>query len=215
MSLVTYIMRFVEIIVLMIGWYTFRNLPKPFQIFVYYISFSAISALTSRLCGFLFGNNYAFFHFYVPLELFIIIVGILLAINIKSYKRVAIFILIPYLTFWAISKFTFESFDQLGNVTMSVANTIIFLLAVYGILKITLSSFGSIWQDPKIITLIGILLYFGGNVFVFALSNLIFFQGNEDAISLWKIHNTLHICLDIAFAYSFYLYEWKPDKINA
>ncbi len=214
MSLDVYLMRIVEVIVLMIGWYTFRNLPHSFKIIVYYISFSVIAALLLRLFVFIFENNYIFFHFYTPLELIIITVVILLIVNSKNFKMVAVFILIPYLIFWFISKFTIESLNQIDNVTSTVANTIIFLLAVYGILKITLSSFGSIWHDPKIITLFGILLYFGGNIFVMALSNLIFSKGNNDAILLWKIHNVLHICLDVAFAYSFYLYEWKPDKVN-
>lgn len=215
MSLDVYLLRITEVIVLMIGWYTFRNLPHSFKIIVYYISFSVIAALLLRLFVFIFENNYIFFHFYTPLELIIITIAILLIVDSKNFKMVAVFILIPYLIFWFVSKFTFESLDQIDNVTSTVANTIIFFLAVYGILKITLSSFGSIWHDPKIITLFGILLYFGGNLFVMALSNLIFSKGNDDAILLWKIHNTLHICLDVAFAYSFYLYEWKPDKVNA
>ena len=161
------------------------------------------------------GNNYILFHFYTPLELIIITIAILLIIESKKFKMVAIFILTPYFIFWFISKLTFELLNQIDNVTSTIANTIIFFLAVYGILKITLSSFGSIWYDPKIITLFGILIYFGGNLFVMALSNLIFSQGNNDAIILWKIHNVLHICLDVTFAYSFYLYEWKPDKVNA
>lgn len=215
MSTDVYLMQIVEIIALMIGWYTFRNLPYPFKIIVYYISFSVITGLLARIIALIMDNNYIFFHFYTPLELIIITIAILLIIDSKNFKMVAVFILIPYLGFWVISKFTFESLNQIDNVAMTVANTIIFFLAVYGILKITLSSFGSIWIDPKIITLLGILLYFGGSLFVFALSNMIFSRGNNDAILLWKIHNTLHICLDVAFAYSFYLYEWKPDKVNA
>lgn len=215
MSADVYLVQIVEIIVLMIGWYTFRNLPYSFKILVYYISLSVVTGLLSRIIALVFNKNYIFFHFYTPLELIIVTIAILLIIESKKFKMVAIFILTPYFIFWFISKFTIESLNQMDNVTSTVANTIIFLLAVYGILKITLSSFGSVWHDPKIITLFGILLYFGGNVFVIALSNLIFSKGNNDAILLWKIHNTLHICLDVAFAYSFYLYEWKPDKVYA
>lgn len=215
MSLDVYLLKIVEVIALMIGWYTFRNLPHYFKIIVYYISFSVVVGLISRYFVFILGNNYAIYHFYTPLEFIIINIAIMLIIESKKFKRVAIFILIPYLIFWFVSKFTFESLNQIDNVTSTIANTIIFFLAVYGILKITLSSFGSIWHDPKIITLFGILIYFGGNLFVMALSNLIFSRGNNDAILLWKIHNALHICLDVAFAYSFYLYEWKPDKVNA
>lgn len=210
-----FVLRAVEIIVLMIGWYTYRNLPNSFKIIVYYISFSAIAALVSKLFSGLFGNNYIFFHFYTPLELIIMIITIMLIIESKIFKSVAIFILIPYLIFWVISKFTFESLNQIDNVTSAVTNTIILIFAVYGILKISLSSFGSILYDPRLISLFGILLYFGGSLVVFTLSNLIFLKGNNDAILLWKIHNIVNISMNITFAYSFYLYEWKPDKINA
>ncbi len=215
MNLEVYLTKIVEVIALMIGWYTFRNLPHPIKLIVYYISFSVVTNILAEWFALLFGNNYILFHFYTPLELIIITITILLIIESKKLKMVSIFILIPYLSFWAISKFTFESLNQVDNVTSTIASTIILFLAVYGILKITLSSFGSIWHDPKIITLFGILIYFGGNLFVMALSNLIFSRGHDDAIILWKIHNVLYICLDVAFAYSFYLYEWKPDKVNA
>ncbi len=207
-------MKIAEVGTLMIGCYALRNLPKPFKLIVYYIGFSVIIGILSLLIANIYGNNHILFHFYTPLELIAITIIILLVVNSKNFKSVTSIILIPYLIFWFISKFTFESLNQIDNVTSTVANTIIFLLAVYGILKITLSSFGSVWKDPKIITLFGILLYFGGNLFVFALSNLIFSRGNDDAILLWTMHSVLHICLDIAFAYSFYLYEWKPDKVN-
>lgn len=215
MNLEVHLLKIVEVIALMIGWYTLRNLPKSYKVLVYYISFSVMAGLLSKFFIQIFGNNYTLYHFYTPLEFIILTITIMLIIESRNFKIVAIVILTPYLVFWFISKFTFESLNQIDNVTSTVANTIIFLLAVYGILKITLSSFGSIWHDPKIITLFGILLYFGGNLFVYALSNIIFSLGNDHAKLLWKIHNTLHICLDVAFAYSFYLYEWKPDKVNA
>ncbi len=215
MNLEVYLARIVEIIALMIGWYTFRNLPYPIKLIVYYISFSVVISILAKWIALIFGNNYILFHFYTPLEIIIITIAILLIIESKKFKMAAIFILTPYFIFWLISKLTFESLNQMDNVTSTIANTIIFFLAVYGILKITLSSFGSVWHDPKIITLFGILLYFGGNLFVFALSNLIFSRGNDDAIQLWTIHSVLHICLDVAFAYSFYLFEWKQDKVNA
>ena len=161
MNIHVYLMNIVEVITLMVGCYTLRSLSITFKLIVYYIGFSVITGIIALIIANIYGSNHIVYHFYTPLEFVIITIAILLIIDSKKFKTVTFFILIPYLIFWFISKITFESLYQIDNVTSTVANTIIFLLAVYGILKITLSSFGSIWQDPKIITLIGILLYFG------------------------------------------------------
>ncbi len=200
-------MKIVEVVTLMVGWYYYKNLPKPFKLFVLYVSFSVISGIIELLLIGSKGSNHILYHFYSPIEFCFIIIGILLLINIKNLKNKVLLIIIPYLIFWIYAKLTLEPLNQMANVSIAVANTIVFIVAVFGSLRIALSSFGSIFRDPRITMIIGILIYFGGSIIIFALSNLIFYEGEIPAKSLWKIHNGLHILFNFIMIYSFYLVD--------
>lgn len=215
MNVEVHIMKIVEVVALMLGWYAFHTLPKNFRIFVYYLSLSVISGFIAGFFIDLYGSNYILYHFYSPIEFIVIVIGIFSITNQNSKKkRQAYYIIIPYIIFWLYAQLTFESLIKIGNVSIAVANSIVFLIAVYGSLKISLSSFGSIFNDPRITILIGVLFYFGGSVIIFALSNIIFLGGDFNAKLLWKIHNGLHICFDLFMIYSFYLLIKKSPEFN-
>lgn len=211
MNIEVYLSKIVEAVTLMIGWYYYRNLSKPFKIFVIYISISVLTGFLERFLVSAIGSNLILYHFYNPIEFILITIGILLLLNFDNLKIRAI-IIIPYLIFWLFAKLTFESFDLVPNKSVAVANSIIFLLAVFGSLKISLSSFGSIFRDPRITMLIGVLTYFGGSIIIFTLSNLIFSEGDLQAKLLWKIHNGLYIGFNLLIIYSFNLSDKKTSK---
>jgi len=207
MNYMIYLMKIIEIIALLVGWYTFRHLPRTYKIIVMYISISTIAGLLAITLAIEYGNNYILFHFYTPIELIIITLFILTIINTKTIKFVSGFVLVFYLIIWTVSKFTFESFNQIDNITGSLSNAIIFILATYAIFKVKYFSNKSILKNPYVITLVGIMLYFGGNLFVYALYNNFNIYQSALGMQIWKIHNVLHIFLDISFIYSFYLFE--------
>ena len=207
MNLSVYLMKSVEVVTLMVGWYYFRNLSKSYKLFVIYVSFSVLVGLLERYLIVILGSNHILYHFYSPIEFCFIIIGILLLINIDSLKTKALLIITPYLIFWIYAKLTLEPLNQMANVSIAVANTIVFIVAVFGSLRIALTSFGSIFRDPRITLIIGILIYFGGSIIIFALSNLIFHEGEIPAKSLWKIHNGMHILFNFIMIYSFYLVD--------
>ena len=202
-----YIMYIIEIIALSVGWYTYRHLPRPFRIVVIYISISTIIGMLARTLAIEYGNNYIAFHFYTPIELIIITLFIITIINTKTIKFVSGFVLVLYLIIWIVSKFTFESFNQIDNITGSLSNAIILVLATYAIFKTEYSSNNTILKNPYVITLVGIILYYGGNLFVYALFNNFNTYQSVLGEQIWIIHNVLHGFLDISFIYSFYLFE--------
>ncbi len=207
MNYMVYLMHIIEIIALSVGWYTYRHLPPAFKIIVLYISISTIVGMLLNAFAIEFGNNYILFHFYTPIELIIITLFILIIINTKTINFVSGFVLILYLIIWTASKFTFESFDQIDNITGSLSNAMIFILVTYAIFKVENPSNTTIFKNPYVITLVGIMLYYGGNLFVYALFNNFNIYQSVLGKQIWVIHNVLHSFLDISFIYSFYLFE--------
>lgn len=214
MNLEVYISQIVEVVTLMLGWYYFQKLSKPYKIIVIYVSFSVITVQIGRMFSSILGTNYLFYHLYTPMEFIIVLLGILYFLNIRKTITIVFTTTISYLLIWIYLKFTIEPFNQIDNISVAIANSIIFIFAVYGSLKIALSSFGSIFHDSRIIMLSGILVYFGGSIIIFALSNLIFLEGEIQAKYLWKIHNVLHIMFNLLIMYSFYLFNQKNRIIN-
>ena len=60
----------------------------------------------------------------------------------------------------------------------------------------------SIYDNPMFWFNTGVLVYFSGNLFVFSFSNFIV---NLQSISIWQIHNGLHLFYLLGFAFAF----WK------
>lgn len=207
------ILKIVEAITLLIGYYSLKILPKPFKILVIYISVSFFTNYLMDIVASIYTNNYFVLHIYTPIELVFLLIIIFRLGKYKKIKQLTLLI-IPFMVFWVVAKFTFESFFQIDNITGAVASGIIFISATYTILKVSLEGIGPIFKDPILIILLGILLYYGGILFVFAMSNTVFAQGDNQAFSIWRIHNVLHIIFNFACIYSFQIIEKNQRRSN-
>ena len=202
-----YITQIVEVLALAIGFYTLRNLPYKFKLLLVYISISTFTNLTMYTLSDLFRNNYFLIHFYTIIEFILIIIIVFSFINGKHKQIIRLIIILLFLLFSILIKLTFEPISMMDNYSSSLANSIIVLLASYVLLMHVIDTSNKLSLDPVMIILCGILIYFGGSLFIQALSNLIFIQEHEVASLLWGIHNVLHIIFDIICIYVFLLVE--------
>lgn len=206
-TITIYIAQIIEVCTLAIGFYTFKTLPKSFKILVVLISVSTLFDLTMYTITDLVGQNYFLLHFHTPIDFLLIILFLFHFIS-KKYSNLLNWIIISgYLIFWLIAKFTFEPLVIVDNYSSSIARGIVVLVATYAFLMRAISSNRSLSKDPVFYAMIGILIYYGGSLFVEASSNLIFAQDLETANILWKIHTILHILFDISCVIAFLMIE--------
>lgn len=198
-----FFMKIIEVLTLMYGCYSLRNLQFPFKLLVYYIGFSTIVGTIACTVSNIYHNNLIVIQLYTPLE-FVFIVAIIVQLS-KWNKSTTHQISLIYLLIWFLLFKWLGVSDNLDEIPSTLANTIIFILSTIVLLKINLDSNKSFLNNPEMITLLGFMIYFGCNVFVFIMANAIFKEGNSNGILLWSIHNILHIILNLSFVYSFYL----------
>jgi len=203
MMISVFIMHILEVLTLMYGCYLLRDLQRPFRILIYYIGFSVITGIISTLSANIYHNNFLVFQIYTPLE-FVFVITI--AVQLSKLKNSEILqIILVYLLIW-ILLFKWQGVQtKLDDISSSLASILIFFTCTIGLLKINITSEKSLFENSDMIVLLAFMIYFGGNLFVFLMTNIIFEMGNSHALMLWPIHNILHIILNIGFLYSFYL----------
>lgn len=206
-TLSIYIAQIIEIGTLAVGFYTFRNLPKIFKFFVAYICVSTFTNLTMYVIPKLFSNNYVLLHIYTPIEFVMILVFIFHYIKISYKGLIKGLIIIVYLAIWVIIKQTIEPFNIMDNYSSSLAYGLIVLITTYIFLRRIFTTNSSIVKDPASIIFQGLLIYFGGSLFVIALSNLIFLEDVNTINLLWTIHCILHIIFNLICIYAFLLID--------
>jgi len=211
-TITIYIAQIIEVCTLVIGFYTFKVLPKSFKILLVLVSVSTLFDLTMYTITDLIGQNYFLVHFYTPIDFLLIILFLFHFISKKYSNSLSWIIISGYLIFWLIAKITFEPLDRMDNYSSSIAKGIVVLVTTYAFIMRAIYSNRLLSKDPVSYAMIGILIYYGGSLFVEALSNLIFAQDLETANILWKIHTILHILFDFSLITAFLLIE-KCDLI--
>ncbi len=201
LTLSIYFAQLIEVATLAVGFYVYKALPDKFKVLVLLVSISTFFDLTLGTLSRIFGSNHVFLQFFTPVSYIFIIIFLFYGIKNNSARLIKWFLFTGYLIFVIIAKLTFESFMTIDNYSSSVANSIIVIVTTYFLL--TNSSIKNSEYKPNIIAMIGILVYYGGGLFIFALSNVILSPNNLMLNNIWIIHSILHIIFDISLIIAF------------
>ncbi len=179
-----FIALFFEAICLIIGWRSLPFLDRPLKILVVFIGVSFLIDVLLYPIQSIWGNNLWLFHLFTLFE-FIIFMHVFsnwqkpkLALFLK--RSVYLFLLI-----WLGSKIWLEDFYNMDNYTSSLASLVISMVSLYTMVTLIMESLKvSIYNDAKFWVSTGVLIYYGGNIFTFALSSIFVF---------WPIHNIIQL----------------------
>lgn len=134
-------------------------------------------------------------HFYTLLE-FIVIVYVLSQWQNKiKPKTLLLLTYIPFFIIWLIAKIFIENTTNFDNISSSLSSAIITVISAYTLLGLVKD-----WSKPTenavFLIVSGFLIYFSGNLVLFALSSTVI-------TSSWVIHNGLAIVTDLFYAGGF------------
>lgn len=98
-------------------------------------------------------------------------------------------------------------YEHLNSASMAIKSIILICSSVY-YFRVMLSKleFNTPWMNPLFWINSGILLYFSGAFFIFTFSD---YRDAERMITLWDIHNIIHIIYNLLILIGF----WKARKI--
>lgn len=183
-----------------IGIFFYRKLGKDLKIFLLLLAISVIVEAIVDYFAFLKINNLWLFNIYFLIDYsFFMIVFSLWQDNrkIKNTLRISIPV---FFIIWLIFLFILGGFLKFNYVARYIECIIFTIVSLYTLYKIGLDGDILVYKDYRFWISLGVLIYFAGNIFIYALG---FLMDSEFMDSAWIIHNSLNITHNLCFAGGF------------
>ncbi len=201
-----YISSFSGILPLLVGIYAYKYLKRDMKILLIYFALSFIVEIIAvYIAQVLHKHNIWLYNIFMIIEYSFFMVVISLWQKNKSIKKILQFSIPIFILIGIITQIYLESLNQFNNLTRPIESIIFTLVASFTLSRFSLEYSGqSLLKNHRFIILVGILIYFAGNTFLFAL------MGNELSIVksyYFIIHSCLNIFAYLIFTWGFYCFR--------
>jgi hypothetical protein len=201
--IIMYITLFSTLVPISVGIPRIKILHRGMDILLCYLIFAFVAdnSLTWFIKGYQFAL--ALTHVYFLIE-FIFIISIITVW--QELRRVKIFFLalmLFYILFWIIAKFTFEPTSGLYAVTASASQVLLALSAGYTLFIVIGDRTQSLMNNFRFWVLLSFVVYYTGTLLVIALRGILIQSSLETVISVNYIDWVLKIVFNILFAIGF------------
>jgi hypothetical protein len=119
------------------------------------------------------------------------------------FKKIIQIIVAIFLGIVILNKMFLEPIDKIDNYTLTVESILLLILSSIYLTEYLSDNLIVSFQDYRFLITIGLMIYFGGNLFVFALSN---------EFDIWIIHNILILLLWTIFTLVFI---WQRYQVKS
>jgi len=188
------IATFSQLIPVVIGVINFRFIDKNLKVFLFYLFVAVIVGLTSLLLVYFKKENIWMLHIFTIVEFLILSLMYRIWIDDKRFKNViSVFILIFSIGIILIKSFVEQS-NKIDNVSLTFESILILVITSMYFIDYSLKNTIIDYFDYKFVITITLMFYFGGNIFVFALSN---------EINTWPIHVFIGIICQLIYGFVF------------
>lgn len=175
--------------------FSIKYLTKDLKIFfLMFIAASIVDISTLYLGLIKSERNVLLFHIYTLIE-FILLIYLFIRWQTNPLIKKAMALNLPiFVIVWILSKSYIESWNRIDYFTTSIES--VFLIGASTITLYQLNSENKIlsFKDYRFLISTGVLIYFGSNLFIFGMSNL---------IDVWSVHSAINILCNILYAITF------------
>jgi hypothetical protein len=119
------------------------------------------------------------------------------------FKKIIQIIVAIFLGIVILNKMFLEPIDKIDNYTLTVESILLLILSSIYLTEYLSDNLIVSLRDYRFLITIGLMIYFGGNLFVFALSN---------EFNIWIIHNILILLLWTIFTLVFI---WQRYQVKS
>jgi len=180
----------------------FRKADPLFKIAICYFSLIFLTeVLTSTLSLVDISNANVSNIFY----LFEGVILIFFILKMNSQRKFVFYIsILIYSAIWLIYNYEIGKLNVYNSDFRTLECILIQLLSGFTLYKQGLKTSIPIFINHHIIFLFGIFLYFGANIILFYLTNILIDIDKEYAINMWAIHSIINMITIAIFTYSIY-----------
>lgn len=148
------------------------------------------------------------FHFFTLLEYALLIFAFSYWHNFRV-KKILRWSILVFAIIWFMAKLSLEKFSEWDSYTVSLESVILISVSAYTLFNMGKRS-DSLFREPQFWISGAVLIYFAGNLWNFALGNIILSWYNQNINVTWPIHSILNITCNISYAGAFLCLRQHP-----
>jgi len=174
-------------------------LGREMALLFYYVTFSFIVELLTLYLAMNSINNLWVLHIYTFIE-FTVMVSIFSQFKeMIIRKKLAVVLVVIYFFLWIASKVFLESMSRFDTYSVSVANIVLTLIALWALFQSGQTMARSIWKTPLFWFSIAALIKFAGDFCLFLFGEWFIHLHLSDGLTVWSLHWTISILSNIGF----------------
>lgn len=178
-----------------VGLIKYNRLDKNLRIIFYLVATGFIFNLLMIYFGIVYRDNVWLGHIYTIFEFFFIIYFFYKLFERDLFKKIILILMFVFVIISALNKVYLESFDKIDNYTLTISAILLLIASSMFLVDYLSKNLIVNIRDYKFLITVGFMVYFGGNLFIFALSN--------EVSNIWIAHNLIHLFLTILFTLVF------------
>lgn len=178
-----------------IGLVKYRKLDKNLKVIFYLVTVGSIINGMMIYYGLIYKSNVWLSHIYTVVEFYLIVLFFYLLFEKTVFKRIMIFLMIVFTIAVIINKIYLESFHKIDNYTLTISAILLLVSSSMYLVEFLSNNLIVNFRDYRFIITVSLMIYFGGNLFIFALSN--------DVSGIWIMHNIISTLLYLVYALIF------------
>jgi hypothetical protein len=153
------------------------------RILLILISFSLLIGLSLKEVSIFFGSNIWVFHLITLIEYVMLSYMFSFWQRVPAIRRTILGSIPVFALIWLFAKLSIENFSHLDNYTMVLSSVLLTGISSYTLLSLLgEETIPALSRTPQFWVATGVLIYYAGNLFMFAL---------PESLNYWFIHNLI------------------------
>lgn len=177
------------------GLIKFERLNSHLRIIFYLISFGLFTNILMIFFGIVYKNNIWLGHIYTIVEFFLISFFFLNLFDKPIFKRIISILISIFVVIVFINKIYLEQIQKIDNYSLTISAILLLVISSMYLVEYISKNMLIDVKSYQFLLTIGFMIYFGGDLFIFALSN--------EIKGIWIVHNLISTLLTLIYTLVF------------
>ncbi|GEM_PF-930803 len=196
---------FTGIIPLFVGLWFGKSLSLEFKLLLTLIAMAVVVEAISVVLSAHKWNNYWPFNIYTLFEFGLLMLIFALWQNRPKWRYFIAFSVPAFVVVWVLVKVINPERDpRFDSYAATFESVVLVAVSVLTLIRLTSEDIMGIFRNPRFWVVSAVMIYFSGNLIIFALANVILSGDYSELDLIWSIHSMLGVTANLIYAYSFY-----------